>query len=86
MKALLSLTSILITLPITVCASCPGEVPPQNIDFHYPKIGVLVVPPSELQITEDQKIKIQSNMLQIKAKGYYDSDAPDAKFISHEKC
>jgi hypothetical protein len=80
MKVLLSLTSILITLPITVCASYPDEVAPKNIaDFHYPKIGVMVVPPSELQIPEDQKIKIQSNMLQMKAKGYYDSDAPDAK-------
>jgi hypothetical protein len=80
MKKLIGLTCVLIIIPITACASYSDEAAPQNLaDFHYPKTGVMIVPPSEINIPSDFKKKIQANMLQMKSKGYYDSDAPDAK-------
>jgi hypothetical protein len=80
MNSISKLFSLLVLLPVTACATYSDETAPQDIkDFHYPKSGVIIVPPSQIDIPPQFKKKIELNALQMKTKGFYDSSAPDAQ-------
>ncbi|MDR3476786.1 MAG: hypothetical protein P4M14_01995 [Gammaproteobacteria bacterium] len=74
------LTYFLLAMPSLAFATYPDEIPsPDPLSFHYPKTGVFVVPASEINTPKELKEKIHNNMLQMKAKGYYDSNSLNAK-------
>jgi hypothetical protein len=86
MKLLANIFIVLLIMPVTACASYPSEKPPENIsDFQYPKSGVFVVSPSEINIPSEFKKKIQNNLVEMKTKGYYSSISTDAQNLMAKK-
>jgi hypothetical protein len=80
MKKIFKLAYCLLAIPSLACATYSDEIPSSDpSNFHYPKTGVFVIPASQIDTPKEFKEKIHNNMLQMKTKGYYDSNSSNAK-------